>query len=692
MKRFFSLALLLLAAPAAGAAELPKPLVTGLVNPESAAVGPNGKVYVSIIGGEKDGDGSIAYIENGKPITFVAGLDDPKGIAFYQNWLYIADKKKVLRVNTAAKPPKAEVYVDTDKFPTAPLFLNDVAVDPESGTVFVSDSGDLKGAGGAVFRITPPPTPKGKGPFPPKGAPKGPPKVDVVVDAKKLPGLNTPNGLAMDGQSHILLADFGSGILYRVKLADGTSEKLADGMEGADGLTWDRNGQLFISSWKQGKVWGIHRPGMKPVLVAEGFKSAADTCLDATGTLLLVPDMKAGTLTALLLQIPGYEVDYSPLPLKTEIAFPNLKWTGWEPQTAAGTPNPLRPIVLTHAGDGSNRVFVATQHGVIHAFPNDQKATETKVFLDITDRVKYNDNTNEEGFLGMAFHPKFKQNGEVFVFYTPKKENKVNVVSRFKLSKSDPTKLDPASEEQLLRYENKLFWNHDGGTICFGPDGFLYVVHGDGGQANDPQENGQNLGVLYGKVLRIDVDHKEGDKKYAIPKDNPFAGKKGARGEIWAYGIRNIWRMSFDRKTGQLWAADVGQNLYEEIDIIQKGGNYGWNRREAFHPFGAKGVGANKDMIDPIWEYHHDTGKSITGGTVYRGKALPALEGHYLYADYVTSKIWALKYDEKAGRVTANRSIPDPAKPVLSFGEDEQGEVYFMTFAASGKGIYRFVK
>jgi hypothetical protein len=262
MKRFFSLALLLLAAPLAGAAEPPKPIVTGLVNPESAAVGPDGKVYVSIINGEKDGDGSIARIEGGKPVTFVDGLDDPKGIAFYQTWLYVADKKKVLRVNTASKQPKAEVYVDADKFPIPPLFLNDVAVDPESGTVFVSDSGDLKGGGGAVFRITPPPVPKGKGKGVP--APKGPLKIDVVVDAKKLPGLNTPNGLAMDGQSHILLADFGSGILYRVKLADGTSEKLADGMDGADGLTWDRNGQLFISSWKQGKVWGIHRPGMKP--------------------------------------------------------------------------------------------------------------------------------------------------------------------------------------------------------------------------------------------------------------------------------------------------------------------------------------------------------------------------------------------------------------------------------------------
>ena len=328
----------------------------------------------------------------------------------------------------------------------------------------------------------------------------------------------------------------------------------------------------------------------------------------------------------------------------------------------------------------------------MHVFANDQKATETKVFLDIQDRVKYNDNTNEEGFLGMAFHPKFKEKGEVFVFYTPKKENKVNVVSRFKLSKDDPTKLDPASEEQIIRYENKLFWNHAGGTVCFGPDGFLYVIHGDGGMGGDPQENGQNLSTLYGKIIRIDIDKKDEGKNYAIPKDNPFVDTKTVKSEIWAYGIRNVWRMSFDKKTGQLWAADVGQNLYEEINIIQKGGNYGWNVRESFHPFGPKGVNANAKMIDPIWEYHHDVGKSITGGGVYRGKALPELDGYYLCADYVSSKIWSLKYDEKAGRVTEWRSIKDPNKPVMSFGEDEQGEQYFMTFAANGKGIYRFVK
>ncbi len=684
MTRYLSLAALLIAAPVS-AAELPKPLAKGLVNPESVVVGPDGKIYVTVIGEfDKDGDGAVVTIENGKAVPFVKDLDDPKGIALFQNWLFVTDKTKVLRINR--QTGKSEVFVDAAKFPTAPAYLNDIVADPEFGpfgatTVYVSDSGDHKGSGGAVYRITIPP-PRGKGEL----------KVELLVDQKKLPGLHTPNGLTMDGQSHVILADAGAGTLHRIKVTDGSNEKIADELPGADGLTWDYYGRLFVSSWKTGKLFVIPRPGDKPVLVAEGFQAAADTCLDATGKLILVPDMKGGTLSAIPAQVPGAPVDESPLPLKTDVAFPDLKWTGWNPETASGRPNPLRPLVLTHAGDGSNRVFVGTQHGVIHVFPNDQKATETKVFLDIQDRVKYNDNTNEEGFLGMAFHPKFKTNGEVFVFYTPKKENKVNVVSRFKLSKDDPTKLDPASEEQIIRFENKLFWNHDGGTVLFGPDGYLYVIHGDGGAANDPQENGQNLGVLYGKILRLDVDNKADGKNYAIPKDNPFVDQKGARPEIWAYGIRNIWRMSFDRKTGKLWAGEVGQNLYEEINIIEKGGNYGWNIRESLHPFGAKGVGPRKDLIDPIWEYHHNVGKSITGGGVYRGKALPELEGHYLYADYVTSKIWALKYDEAAKRVTANRTIKDPEKPVLSFGEDEQGEMYFLIVAANGKGIYRFVK
>lgn len=672
MRQTTSLASLLFLCAPALAADPPKPWITGLKNPESVCVGLGGKVYVTEIGEfDKDGDGRVLIIENGKAVPFTEGLDDPKGIAPFQKWLFVADKTKVVRIDEKGK---ATVFAAPEAFPTKPKFLNDIHVDPESGTIYVSDSGDLKGKDGAVYRIDP----------------KG--KVTLLLDEKSFPGINTPNGVHLDGQAHLLLADFGTGELFRVKLADKSREKLADGFGGADGICWDHFGRLYVSDWKNGKVWVMPRPGVKPILLLEGLKSAADICLDPTGKNILVPDMMGGTITALPINnIPGWEIDDSPLPLETEVAFPDLKWTGWKGETDSGKIDALRPLVLTHAGDGSNRVFVATEQGVIHVFPNDQKAKETKIFLDIQNRVSYKDNENEEGFLGLAFHPKYKENGEFFAFYTIKKDKLTNVVSRFKVSKDDPNRADPASEEVLMTFK-KPYWNHDGGTLCFGPDGYLYITHGDGGAFNDPHENGQNLGVHLGKILRIDVDKKDDGKNYAIPMDNPFIKVPEAKPEIWAYGVRNIWRMSFDRKTGQLWAADVGQNLYEEINLITKGGNYGWNRRESLHPFGIKGVAQNDKMIDPIWEYHHDIGKSVTGGHVYRGTKLPELDGMYLYADYVSAKIWALKYDESKKRVTVNRSIKDRTAPIMSFGEDEKGEVYLMTYSDKGKGIYQFVK
>ncbi len=403
-------------------------------------------------------------------------------------------------------------------------------------------------------------------------------------------------------------------------------------------------------------------------------------------------------LGAALLLAPALsaaDLDTTPLPLKTEVAFPNVKWPGFVSVEDSGVNNPLRPILLTSAGDGTNRVFVPTQQGKIYVLPNDQQATEAGVFLDIVDRVAYDDKTNEEGFLGLTFHPKYRDNGEFYVYYTNKAKKHQNVVARFRASKDDPNKADPSSEEILLVL-NKPFWNHDGGTVAFGPDGYLYVAVGDGGLANDPFGNGQKLSTLLGKILRIDVDHKQGDLPYAIPKDNPFVGKPDARGEIWAYGLRNVWRLAFDAKTGVLWASDVGQDTWEEIDLIVKGGNYGWNIREGLHPFVKKGgkPPANDEkpsgMIDPIFEYHHDLGKSITGGIVYRGKDVPELNGAYLYADYVSGKLWALWYDEARKIVTANREIPLPKPiPIMSFGEDERGEVYFTTYSPEGQGVFR---
>jgi glucose/arabinose dehydrogenase len=373
-----------------------------------------------------------------------------------------------------------------------------------------------------------------------------------------------------------------------------------------------------------------------------------------------------------------------------------LQWPDWVRGLDEGKPRDPRPLVLSGAHDGTNRVFVVSQYGTIHVWPNDPKVSEMQTFLDIRDRVQYDDKMNEEGFLGLAFHPKYKENGEFYVYYSakPSAENPhLSVISRFRVSKDDPNRADPASEEVLLKIPQP-YWNHNGGTLVFGPDGYLYIGLGDGGYRDDPHGTAQNLKSLLGKILRIDIDHKENGLAYAIPKDNPFVGKgDGARGEIWAYGVRNVWRIAFDRKTGVLWAGDVGQDTWEEIDIIVRGGNYGWNLREGKHPLVSqldpkhKGSKPRPDLIEPIWEYHHNVGKSITGGSVYRGQQVPELAGSYIYADYVTGQVWALKYDAEKKHVIANRTIQTKGLPILSFGEDEQGEVYFLTQPG---GIYKF--
>jgi glucose/arabinose dehydrogenase len=366
------------------------------------------------------------------------------------------------------------------------------------------------------------------------------------------------------------------------------------------------------------------------------------------------------------------------LPITVERAFPNLRFE--------------RPIYLTAPSDGTNRIAVVSQLGKVWIFPNKDDVEEKSELLDITAETVYKDRENEEGLLGLAFHPKFKENREFFVYYTTTGAKHTSVLKRFKVSKDDPNRADPNSGEELFRTPEKENWNHNGGTIAFGPDGFLYIAIGDGGAANDPWGNGQAINTVLGKILRIDIDHKDPGLNYAIPKDNPFVGLEGARGEIWALGLRNVWRMAFDPKTKWLWAGEVGQDLWEEINIIVKGGNYGWNIREAFHPFS---VSANRQpkpgpapekivgqLIEPIFEYHHSLGKSITGGCVYRGKAVPELVGKYLFADYVSGKVYALTYDEKTEKTTAVDQLQQEVgrtMPVFSFGEDENHEVYLMT-------------
>ena len=346
-----------------------------------------------------------------------------------------------------------------------------------------------------------------------------------------------------------------------------------------------------------------------------------------------------------------------------------------------------RPIVVTHANDGSNRLFVASQIGKIYCFENKADVTEPNLYPDIEESVRYIDKENEEGLLGFAIHPNYKKNGQFFLFYTTTDEPHVSVISRFTVSSTDPSKADPDSEVELMRIPQP-FWNHNGGTLAFGHDGYLYIALGDGGKANDPFKNGQNLATLNGSVLRIDVDKKSKDHNYAIPADNPFVGLKEARPEIYAYGFRNVWRLSFDRETGALYAADVGQNIWEEINIVVKGGNYGWNLREAKHKFGDNGSEASDKLIDPIFEYHHDVGKSITGGHVYRGSAVPSLKGMYMYADYVSGKVWALEHTP-SGKILGNHEIKSMNLPIITFGEDEQGEVYLTTQLGGGI-IYKF--
>ena len=393
---------------------------------------------------------------------------------------------------------------------------------------------------------------------------------------------------------------------------------------------------------------------------------------------------------SLLLFIPmtgNAEVDESPLPVEVVPAFTELQWPDWVTGLDTGKPRDPRPIIITGAGDDSDRMFVATQYGSIHWFDNNPDATQLHTFLDIRKRVMpFKPHENEEGFLGLAFHPKFKENGEFFVYYSivPTKEKPHTIrISRFTRRKGNLDEGDPDSEEILLEIDEP-YWNHKGGTVVFGPDGYMYLGIGDGGAADDPHMNGQNLQTLMAKVLRIDVDRRgEPDRQgkvapYAIPRDNPFVEhRRYARPEIFAYGVRNPWRISFDRKTGTGWMADVGQDTWEEIDILETGGNYGWNLREGRHKFGPGGVGETPRLIEPIWEYHHDVGKSITGGHVYRGKKVPALDGGYLYADYVTGQVWALWYDEEKEEVTANRTIRKNGSPVITFGEDDEGETYF---------------
>jgi glucose/arabinose dehydrogenase len=324
-----------------------------------------------------------------------------------------------------------------------------------------------------------------------------------------------------------------------------------------------------------------------------------------------------------------------------------------------------KPTHITHAGDGSGRLFITEQEGRI--LVGRDNAVLATPFLDIRDRVSC---CGERGLLSAAFPPGYREKRYFYVNYTDQSGD--TVVARYRTSK-DNDRADPASEEVVLTVKQP-FANHNGGQLAFGPDGFLYIGMGDGGSANDPYGNGQKMNTLLGKVLRIDVE--SGARPYAVPASNPFLGRKDALPEIWASGLRNPWRFSFDRATGDLYLADVGQNKYEEVNVqpaSSRGGeNYGWNIMEGMHCFRSRTCDAS-GLVKPAAEYGHGQGCSVTGGMVYRGRAFPRLVGTYLYGDYCSGRIWGLR---KQGSRLISAELAETKLAISTFGEDEAGEIY----------------
>jgi glucose/arabinose dehydrogenase len=385
--------------------------------------------------------------------------------------------------------------------------------------------------------------------------------------------------------------------------------------------------------------------------------------------------------------LPGGSALAQPLPhVQLTPAFPALTTT--------------RALWMSEAPDGTGRLFIDEQEGRIVIVKKGGDGSGAKEFFNIIDRKPHVD--NEEGLMSLAFHPGFKTNHLFYVYYNQQNPRR-SVISEFKVSDADPDVADLKSERILLEVPQP-FGNHKGGEIAFGPDGYLYIGLGDGGDGYDPSGNGQNTSTLLAKMLRIDVNtrgtapggqgfgNRRRPLEYGIPTDNPFVKEqeyngRGPRKEIYAFGLRNPWRWSFDRQTGDLWVGDVGQDLWEEIDLIVKGGNYGWSVREAFHHFKPGPVGAQ--YIDPVMEYphkpellsqskfpDHTVGACVIGGYVYRGKKYPALQGVYVYGDYVLGTIWGFRYEN--GKITQSATLLAQPKTIASFAEDGDGELYMM--------------
>lgn len=335
-----------------------------------------------------------------------------------------------------------------------------------------------------------------------------------------------------------------------------------------------------------------------------------------------------------------------------ELAFPDLMFN--------------QPVGIVSPTDGSNRLFVIEQTGVIRVFENSQATSTSSVFLSISPKVLY---SGEQGLLGLAFHPDYKLNGYFYVNYVTANPTRT-IIARYTVS-SNPNQALENSELVLLEI-SQPFSNHNGGQLAFGADGYLYIGLGDGGSGGDPFGNGQNLETLLGKILRIDVDSTSEGLNYRIPEDNPYFGNTlGYPEEIYAYGFRNPWRFSFDTENGRLWVGDVGQSQREEIDVVEEGKNYGWNIMEGSIVYSG---GDQAGLELPVWEYPRTEGVAVIGGYVYYGPTLTELNSRYIYGDYGSGKIWALKYDGVNPAV--NSLLVDSNLMISSFGLDNQNELY----------------
>lgn len=364
----------------------------------------------------------------------------------------------------------------------------------------------------------------------------------------------------------------------------------------------------------------------------------------------------------------------SGVPAGSVTAFPNAAGYTWA-QVGNGL---IAPTDLAAPADGSGRLLVLEQAGVIRVVAGGN--TLPAPFLDITDRVGRNG--SERGLLGIALHPNYTKNGFFYVNYTDQNGN--TVIARFTVSSADPNRADPASEKVILHVQQP-YPNHNGGSMVFGPDGYLYMGLGDGGSQGDPNGNGQSTDTLLGKLLRIDVNN--GDP-YTIPDSNPFK-KGGGKPEIWAYGLRNPWRFSFDRLTGDLYIADVGQDKWEEIDFLPAGApggtNFGWNYREGKHPYKGNPPAGLK-LTEPVYDYSHSEGCSVIGGFVYRGESLPEFRGIYLFTDYCSGTIWGMLRDA-SGAWQTQTLFQQSGMNISSFGQDANGEIYILDQASGA--VYR---